>query len=107
MSKAIDKIRATEVKTLKAKGKKPVLTATRWCLLTRPENLTEKQQVTRKEVLGCNLRTVRAYLLKEDFLPMRHGGQDLLSHPDSELQHPLLMPGGTGLGYKGDPAAKK
>ena len=67
MSKAIDEVRATEVKTLKSKGKKPVLTATRWCLLKRQENLTEKQQVTLKELLGYNLKTVRAYLLKEDF----------------------------------------
>ena len=44
---------------------------------------------------------------REDILPMRHGGQDLLGHPGPELQHPLLMAGGTGLGYKGDPAAKK
>ena len=67
MSKAIDEVRAKEVKELKAKGKKPVLTATRWCLLKRPENLTESQEVKLKELVSCNLKTVRAYLLKEDF----------------------------------------
>jgi transposase len=67
MSKAIDEVRAKEVKELKAKGKKPVLTATRWCLLKRPENLTEKQEVKLRELVSCNLKTVRAYLLKEDF----------------------------------------
>lgn len=67
MSKAIDEVRAKEVKELKTKGKKPVLTATRWCLLKRPENLTENQEVKLKELLACNLKTVRAYLLKEDF----------------------------------------
>lgn len=67
MSKAIDEVRAKEVKELKAKGKKPVLTATRWCLLKRPENLTENQEIKLKELLRCNLKTVRAYLLKEDF----------------------------------------
>ena len=67
MSKAIDKVRAEEVKNLKAQGKQPVLTGTRWCLLKRPENLTTGQEVKLKELLGCNLRTVRAYLLKEDF----------------------------------------
>jgi transposase len=67
MGKAIDKVRAQEVKALKAKGKAPVLTGTRWCLLKRPENLTEKQEVKLKELLSCNLKTVRAYLLKEDF----------------------------------------
>ncbi len=67
MNKAIDKVRATEVKELKAKGKKPMLTATRWCLLKRPENLTENQEVKLKELVSCNLKTMRAYLLKEDF----------------------------------------
>jgi len=67
MSKAIDKVRATEVKELKAKGETPVLTRTRWCLLKRPANLSESQEVKLRELLNCNLKTVRAYLLKEDF----------------------------------------
>lgn len=41
MNKAIDKVRATETRTLKAKGKNPVLTSSRWCLLKRAENCTE------------------------------------------------------------------
>ncbi|MBJ6727584.1 ISL3 family transposase, partial [Geomesophilobacter sediminis] len=65
--KAIDKVRATEAKELKAKGKQPVLTGSRWCLLKRPANLTDKQTVKLKELLAINLKTVRAYLLKEDF----------------------------------------
>lgn len=67
MNKAIDEVRATEAKTLKAKGKKPVLTNSRWCLLKRPENRTEKQTIKLNELLAINLKTVRAYLLKEDF----------------------------------------
>ncbi|MCK4690338.1 MAG: ISL3 family transposase [Desulfuromonadales bacterium] len=67
MNKAIDKVRAQEVRDLKAKGKKPILTHSRWCLLKRPENLTGKQDVKLVELLACNLRTIRAYLLKEDF----------------------------------------
>jgi len=67
MSEAIDHVRAKEVKQLKAKGKQPLLTATRWCLLKRPENLTEAQEIKLKELLTCNLKTVRTYLLKEDF----------------------------------------
>ncbi len=39
----------------------------RWCLLKRKENLTEKQEIKLKEILKYNLRSVRAYLLKEDF----------------------------------------
>ena len=41
MSKAIDEIRANEANELKSKGKEPLLTKSRWCLLKRPENLTD------------------------------------------------------------------
>ncbi len=67
MSKAIDKVRVDETNTLKRQGKEPLLTKSRWCLLKRPENLTENQVDRLKDLLACNLRTVRAYLLKEDF----------------------------------------
>jgi transposase len=65
--KALDDIRAEEHKELKRDGYEPVLTKTRWCLLKRPENLTEQQTVRLKELLKYNLRSVRAYLLREDF----------------------------------------
>jgi len=67
MNKAIDKVRATEFKALKTKGKQAILTGSRWCLLKRPENCNEKQAVKLKELVAINLKTVRAYLLKEDF----------------------------------------
>lgn len=67
LSKAIDEVRAGEARKLEERGLHPVLKKTRWCLLKRPENLTVKQRVTLKELLQCNLRTVRAYLLKEEF----------------------------------------
>lgn len=67
MSKAIDEVRADETKELKKKGKEPILTKSRWCLLKRPENLTDNQVDRLKDLLACNLRTIRAYLLKEDF----------------------------------------
>ncbi len=67
MNKAIDEVRAKETKILKAKGKEPVLTGSRWCLLKRPENLTDNQVDRLSDLLACNLKTVRAYLLKEDF----------------------------------------
>ncbi len=66
-SKAIDEVRAEEARKLKQKGKAPVLKGTRWCLLKRPENLTERQQMTLAELVSMNLKTVKAYLLKEDF----------------------------------------
>jgi transposase len=67
LSKAIDDVRAAEAKTLKAEGYDPVLKKTRWLLLKRPENLTEKQEPRLAELLQYNLRSVRAYLLREDF----------------------------------------
>jgi transposase len=66
-SKAIDEIRAEEAKQLKANGYKPILTRTRWLLLKRPENLGEREGVKLADLLRYNLRSVRAYLLKEDF----------------------------------------
>jgi len=67
MGKAIDEVRAKEAKELRAKGNDPWLTGSRWCLLKRPENLTDKQVDRLTDLLKCNLKTVRAYLLKEDF----------------------------------------
>lgn len=67
MNKAIDKVRASEARQLKKDGYQEVLKHSRWCLLKRPENLTDKQTVKPSEVLQYNLRSVRAYLLKEDF----------------------------------------
>jgi transposase len=67
MNKAIDEVRAKEARDLKAKGYEPVLTNARWLLLKRPENLSAKQEPRLAELLHYNLRSVRAYLLKEDF----------------------------------------
>jgi transposase len=36
-------------------------------LLKRPENLTDKQEIKLAELVQYNLRSIRAYLLKEDF----------------------------------------
>ncbi len=67
MSKAIDKVRAEEARKLKREGYEPVLTNSRWLLLKRPENLTAKQETKLAELLRYNLKTVRSYLLKEEF----------------------------------------
>ena len=67
MNKAIDEVRAQEVRELKAKGCEPILTHSRWCLLKRQENLTAKQVVKLKELIKYNLKVVRSYLLKEQF----------------------------------------
>jgi transposase len=67
MNKAIDEVRAQEAKAMKAQGLQPVLHNSRWCLLKRPENLTAKQEVKLADLVRYNLKTVRSYLLKEDF----------------------------------------
>lgn len=71
MNKALDEVRAKETREAKARSRfnktAVVLTHSRWCLLKRVENLTATQSVKLKELLACNLRTMRAYLLKEEF----------------------------------------
>ncbi len=67
INKAIDKVRAGEHRQMKADGYEPVLTNSRWLLLKNSENLTEKQDVGLKKLLQYNLKSVRAYLLKEEF----------------------------------------
>lgn len=66
LNKAIDNIRAGEVKQLKADGYEPMLKRTRWLFLKRPENLTSNQASTLGELLKYNLRTVKAYLLAQE-----------------------------------------
>lgn len=65
LSKALDEVRADEARKLKAQGHEPLLKHTRWCILKRPENLTDNQSDTLADLLRYNLRTVKAYLLKE------------------------------------------
>ena len=67
LNKAIDEIRREEAKRLKADGYEPILKNSRWCLLKRAWNSTAKQTVKMSELLQYNLRTVQAYLHKEDF----------------------------------------
>lgn len=66
-SKAIDKVRAEEARRLKQEGKDPVLSKSRWCFLKRKKNLKESEQTKLSDLLSMNLRTVKAYILKEDF----------------------------------------
>ena len=67
LSKAIDQVRAGVVKELEEKGYQAALTRIRWLLLKRAENLTDKQQTRLAELLRYNLRSIRSYLLKEEF----------------------------------------
>lgn len=66
-SKAIDEVRAEEVRKLKQAGREPVLKGSRWCWLKRPENLTDRQEAKLEDLVRMNLKTVKSYMLKEDF----------------------------------------
>jgi len=65
VNKAVDDVRASEARQLRRDGYEPILKHTRWCFLKRPENLTDTQHDKLTDVLRYNLRSVRAYLLKE------------------------------------------
>jgi transposase len=67
MNGAIDEVRRAESRRLVQDGYEPVLKHSRWCLLKRPENLTDKQTVKLRELLQYNLKSVRSYLFREDF----------------------------------------
>ena len=68
LKKALDELivvnHAGEVRRMLREGYEPVLKNKRWCLLKRPENLTDKQNVSLRELPAYNLKSVRAYLLK-------------------------------------------
>lgn len=67
MNKAIDQVRAAEVKRLREDGYEPILKGSRWLLLKRPKNLTDRQAVKLKQIVQYNLESVRSHLMKEDF----------------------------------------
>jgi transposase len=67
LNKALDEVRAGEARRMIREGYEPLLKKKRWCLLKRPENLTDKQRFSLRELLQYNLKSVRAYLLKEEF----------------------------------------
>ena len=67
MNEAIDEVRRNEAARLKRDGYEEVLKHSRWCLLKRKENLTEKQAVKLSELLQYNLQSVRSHLMREDF----------------------------------------
>jgi transposase len=67
MNEGIDAVRREEAGKLKRNGYESVLKNSRWCLLKRRENLTEKQTVKLTELLQYNLKSVRSHLMREDF----------------------------------------
>jgi transposase len=67
LNRAVDEVRRMEFHRLLAAGKQAILTKTKWILLKRYRNLTGKQRVRLKDLVQMNLRSIRAYLLKESF----------------------------------------
>ena len=67
MNKALDNVRAEEASRMKREGRAPVLRKSRWLLLRRSENAGADQHFRLRDLLRYNLKTVRAYLLKEAF----------------------------------------
>ena len=67
MSKALDEVRAGESRRIAFEGRTPVLKKSRWLLLKRGDNLKTEQRFRLRDLLRYNLKTVRAYLLKEAF----------------------------------------
>lgn len=67
MNDALDDVRAGEMRRLIRDGFEPILKKMRWCLLKRKVNLKDTQRVRLRDLLRYNLKTVRAYLLKEHF----------------------------------------
>ena len=67
MNKALDEVRAGQSRRMASEGLTPVLKKSRWLLLKREENLKVEQRFRLRDLLRYNLKTVRAYLLKEAF----------------------------------------
>jgi transposase len=67
MNKALDEVRAGESRRIAFQGRIPVLKKSRWLLLKRGDNLQTEQRFRLRDLLRYNLKTVRAYLLKEAF----------------------------------------
>lgn len=67
LNEAVDEVRREESKRLHGEGYEPVLKNSRYCFLKNQENLTDKQAIKLGELLEYDLKSIRAYLLKESF----------------------------------------
>jgi transposase len=67
LSKAVDTVRRDAMRGLRAAGRQVVLTKNSMALLKRPKNLTRKERVRLRDLVTVNLRSVRTYLLEEQF----------------------------------------
>lgn len=67
LTEAVDKVRRAEAKRLEEKGYYPHLKKSRFLFLKNFSNLTVRQAAKLRDIVQYNLRTVRAWILKEDF----------------------------------------
>lgn len=66
LSKAIDKVRAGEARDLKKRGRGELLKHSRWAVLRRPENRTDKDDLKLADLVRANLNTARSVILREE-----------------------------------------
>jgi len=67
LNKAVDEVRRAEAKRLKEQGYEALLKHSKYCFLKNESNLTDKQHTTLNDLLQYDLKSVKAYLLKESF----------------------------------------
>jgi transposase len=67
LGEAIDQIRRAESHAMARAGLAPLLKKLRWTLLKHRRNWTSKESRRMRELLGCGLRSLRAFLLVESF----------------------------------------
>jgi transposase len=67
LGEAVDQVRREEVKSLAKDGYDPILKNARYCFLKRLANLTDGQLDKLADIARYDLRTNRAYFLKEAF----------------------------------------
>lgn len=72
LNEAVDATRREETTAMRRAGRTPLLVNMRWALLKRWKNVRGGLRVSLQELLRHNLKTVRAYILKEDFANFWH-----------------------------------
>jgi len=68
LNKAVDETRRAEAAAMRRAGTRPWLAKTRWLLLSRWKRTRGRRRETLQQLLRRNLATVRAYILKENFV---------------------------------------
>lgn len=67
LNKAVDDVRRTEAKRLKVEGYEDIFKHSKYCFLKNESNLTDEQQTKLDDLLQYDLKSVKAYLLKQSF----------------------------------------